>query len=355
MDSNQFQQRKCQILNDQFPYKVIEKANLHCRANNMIELNGLEIHVTPSVQSTIDRFVGLTTSQICAVEESFGDKGTRDLRNYFALAGNSNEQNQIALIANPESRTIEGATAIRHEVISPEAFFDFAEMFMDRNDFYPVSISTGLNGIYGVELTMKPHQEEFDGFGPDDEFLKNGLYMKWSLAGIEMGSYIERLVCSNGATRIMPRKEATIYDMMPNSATKLLELPNNKRLMNLNWERHLEAAIIAKKTQSSVAEVAFANKLLVRAGVEADIAEQIAPIAMLIQLYAASGYDTSRMKCNRLKSDINFWELYNRLTYFASPTTTWSDSDIRRNKLMGDSMDFLTKKRDITEYLSIFD
>lgn len=355
MDYSQYQQQRAHILSSQFPYKVIDKAELLSRGHNIIELNGQEIPVTPTVQSSIDRFVGITSPQIKAVESSFGAKGIRDLRNYFALAGNSDNPDRIALIANPTSRTIEGTTFIRREVISPEAFFDFAEMFMDKNDFYPQSIRTGQNGTFGVEITMKPRREEFGGFSPDDEFLKNGLFLKWNLAGIEMGNYIERLICVNGATRVIPHKEASVFDLTPKSANKLLAIPENKKLINLNWEKHLDAAVIAHHTEASLAEVKHANRLLIGLGVEPDIAEEIAPIAMLLGLYISSGLNNVHNNGKIYKSNINFWELYNRLTHFASHTQLWSDNDIRRNILMNESMDFLTKKRDITEYISIFD
>lgn len=76
---------------------------------------------------------------------------------------------------------------------------------------------------------------------------------------------------------------------------------------------------------------------------------------MLLEMYATAGRKISLNQMKVYKSDINFWQLYNRLTQFASHNEQWTESDNRRNMLMGESMDFLLKKRDITEYVSIFD
>lgn len=355
MDYQNYQAQKQKILESQFPYKVLEKGEIVNKGDNVLNIGGMDVPMTAGVQLAIDRFMGVAPRQVKAVEKSFSSKGSRDLRNFFALAGNVDNPQRIALIANPETRRIEGARTLRNEAITPEAFFDFAEMFMDRNGFYAESIRGGSNGIFGIDITLKPQHEEFGGFGPDDEFLKNGMYLHWNLGGIEAGSYIERLVCTNGATRTLPQKEGVIYELQPASVEKLLTIPDNKKLMSINWEKHIENAIIARSTVASLAEVQTANKLLKTTGVEPDIVEQIAPIAMLLEMYATAGRKISLNQMKVYKSDINFWQLYNRLTHFASHNEQWTESDNRRNMLMGESMDFLLKKRDITEYVSIFD
>ncbi len=355
MDYQNYQAQKRKILESQFPYKVLEKGEIVNKGDSILNLGGMDVPIDSGVQLAIDRFMGVAPRQVKAVEESFGSKGSRDLRNFFALAGNVDNPQRIALIANPETRRIEGARTLRNEAITPEAFFDFAEMFMDRNGFYAESIRGGSNGIFGIDITLKPHHEEFGGFEPDDEFLKNGMYLHWNLGGIEAGSYIERLVCTNGATRTLPHKEGVIYELQPASVEKLLTIPDNKQLMNINWEKHLENAILARSTVASLAEIHTANKLLKTTGVESDVAEQIAPITMLLEMYAAAGIKMVPNQMKVYKSDINFWALYNRLTHFASHNEQWAESDNRRNMLMCESMDFLLRKRDITEYVSIFD
>lgn len=355
MDYQTYQTQKSEILETQFPYKVLAKGEIVNKGDNILNLGGMDVPVTPGVQLAIDRFMGVAPGQVRAVEESFGTKGSRDLRNFFALAGKVDNPQRIALIANPETHRIEGARPLRDEAITPEAFFDFAEMFMDRNGFYAESIRGGSNGIFGIDITLKPKHEEFGGFGPDDEFLKNGMYLHWNLGGIEAGSYIERLVCTNGATRTFPHREGAIHALQPASVEKLLTIPDNKKLMNINWEKHLESAIIARSTVASVAEVQAANKLLRTTGVAPAVAEDLAPAAKLLEMYSAAGRDMAPARMKFYKSDINFWELYNRLTHFASHNEQWGAADNRRNMLMAESMDFLLKKRDITEYVSIFD
>lgn len=108
MDYQNYQAQKQKILESQFPYKVIEKGEIVNKGDNVLNLGGMDVPMTAGVQLAIDRFMGVAPRQVKAVEESFGSKGIRDLRNFFALAGNVDNPQRIALIANPETRRIEG-------------------------------------------------------------------------------------------------------------------------------------------------------------------------------------------------------------------------------------------------------
>lgn len=355
MDSRKFELQKREILSERFPYKILEKSDIVSKGNNVIDLAGLEIEVEDNIQNEIDRFIGVSQQQIKAIETTFGNTTTRDMRNCFALANEGDRKSRLAVFADPKTHKITSTKQINGEPISMEAFFDFLEMFMNDNSYYPESIRMGSNGALGLNVTLKPHHEQFGGIGGEDEFLTNALYFKWDLGEIEGGNYIERLVCTNGQTQTIPHREATINDLQPDSIKRLLRLPENKRAMNHNIERLYENAAIAQHSVASLAEVKYANKMLTKAGVNNPTAENIAPITQLEEMYDTSGLIINPHRRNRYKSDINFWDLYNKLTYFASHNELWGENDIRRDALMHQSLDFLFKPRDIKEYISIFD
>ena len=357
MDSINYEKQKKEILSSLFPYRILEKTEIVSNGNNLLEINGNEVEITPVVQSSIDKFIGVTRRQAEAMENTYGQKSLTDLRNWFALAGDADEARKIAIIANPKERKVVGTSAIKKDVISPEAFFDFIELFMDRNGYYPDSIETGTNGVFGINITAKPHNEQLRSFGVDEDFLANGLYFKWNLGELETGNYIERLVCTNGLTATFPHKIGIINDVAPSSVKKLLELPENHNVMNFNFEILQENALIAQRTVASLSEVKEANKMLLSMGVENAIADEIAPINYLMELYETAGYRVRHIKRDigsEYKSDILFWDLFNRLTHFASHTTQWEENDIRRHVLMSKSFQFLNTPRDIQEYVSIF-
>lgn len=357
MDSINYEKQKKEILSSLFPYRILEKNEIVSNGNNLLEINGNDVEMTPEVQTYIDRFIGLTKRQAEAMENTYGQKSLTDLRNWFALAGEIDGSGKVAVIADPKEHKIVGISSIKKDVISPEAFFDFIELFMDRNGYYPAAIENGTNGVFGINITVKPHKEQMSSFGAGEDFLTNGLYFKWNLGELEAGNYIERLICTNGQTATFPHKMGIINDIEASSVNKLLELPKNNKVMNFNFRVLQENALIAQRTVASLSEVKEANKILLTLGVESSVADAIAPINYLVKLYEAAGYNVNHIKLNqgtRYKSDILFWDLFNRLTHFASHTTQWEENDIRRHALMSKSFQFLNSARDIQEHISIF-
>ena len=357
MDSIIYEKQKKEILGSIFPYRILEKNEIVSNGNNLLEINGNEVEITPIVQTSIDKFIGVTRRQAETMENAYGQKSLTDLRNWFALAGDVDKARKIAIIADPKEGKVIGTSAIKKDVISPEAFFDFIELFMDKNGYYPSTIETGTNGVYGINITVKPHHEQMRSFGTDEVFLTNGLYFKWNLGELEAGNYIERLVCTNGQTATFPHKMGIINDLTLSSVKKILQLPQEDNIMNFNFEVLQKNALIAQRTVASLSEVKEANKILLSMGVENTIADEIAPIRYLMDSYEAAGYKVKHIKRDlgaEFKSDILFWDLFNRLTHFASHTTQWEENDIRRHALMSKSFQFLNANRDIQEYISIF-
>ena len=51
---------------------------------------------------------------------------------------------------------------------------------------------------------------------------------------------------------------------------------------------------------------------------------------------------------------MSIWDLYNRVTDYASNNEFWPETDNRRGALQSDALNFLMKKRDIQNYTDIF-
>lgn len=355
MDNIEYEKKKNEIISNRFPFKVFDKSEIISKGHNRIDLNGIEIEINDKVQREIDRFMGLTSRQIESVTSTFGQDGIRDIRNFFALLDRQDNTNRIALVANAQTKEIIATKTIEKDPISIESFFEFIDMFMDRNSYYPEKIRIGCDGIFGINVTLKPHHKQYGGLDDGDEFLTNGLYFRWNLNEIEGGNYIERLICSNGQTQEIPYKKGIINDCQPESINRMLALPENKQVMRFNVERLYNCAAVARETFASLSEVMHAKQLLIDRGVDYSIAEEIAPCDLLVNKYENAGINIRKSKGINCKSDIRFWDLYNHLTHFATHTTLWEDDDIRRDDLMKESFSFLSRPRDIQRYISIFD
>lgn len=355
MDSIEYEKKKNEIISSRYPFKVFSKSEIISKGHNRIDLNGRHIEINDQVQREIDRFMGLTSRQIESVNSTFGQKGTRDIRNFFALLDGGSKRSRIALVANAQTKEIIATRTIEKEPISVESFFEFIEMFMDRNGYYPEKIRSGCDGLFGLNIILKPHRKQYGSLDDGDEFFTNGLYFRWNLNEVEGGNYIERLVCTNGQTQEIPYKQGTINDYQPESIKRMLALPDNRQAMRFNVERLYQSAAIARESVASLAEVIYAKQLLIDKGVDYSIAEEIAPSELLVNKYENAGIKIKKNNCVNCKSDIRFWDLYNNLTQFATHTTLWKEDDLRRDDLMKESFSFLTRSRDIQRYISIFE
>lgn len=133
--------------------------------------------------------------------------------------------------------------------------------------------------------------------------------------------------------------------------SEILHSPNNSKLVAKNWNSFKNAMITANNTTASLSEVHCGKSLLLRHGVPEDLAEQLMPYSRLMEMYEAEGLHVSTKQA---KSDINMYDLFNRLTDFASHNQLWEQTDNRSSSLMQQSMQLLMRERDIQTYYDIF-
>ena len=133
--------------------------------------------------------------------------------------------------------------------------------------------------------------------------------------------------------------------------TEIINSSNNPKLITRNWHSFKQALVTANNTPASLSEVYSGKNLLLRHGAPEDLAEQLMPYSRLIEMYGTKGL---HVPPKQAKSDINMYDLFNRLTDFASHNQLWEQTDNRSSSLMQQSMQLLLRKRDIQTYYDIF-
>ena len=354
MDNQTYLERRNSFIAAQLPFCVVTPQELISTGEHTYEVNGLELAVEPEVCRLLDSYLGLSKHQTKAVSETFGSSGIRDLRNYLALSNSIERAGKIALLANPDTRKVVGATSIKKEAIPVTSFFDFLEMFMNENDYVPEQFYTSEFGAGGVTVSLRPQNAVYDEFAPGDEFITNGVWFRWNLGEVEAGNYYMRMVCSNGQMARVDNKIARTNQLDASSMRNMLSLPQYDGFTKTNLEKVKNNALLAMQTDASVEEVQTANRLLKRYGVDESVAEEIAPCHRLLSSYALAGYDSKHFALTMAHSDMKMWELFNRLTAYATHTTDWETDDNRRSGLMIESLQLLNRPRDIRQYVNIF-
>ena len=321
---------------------------------NVYRIEGTELLVNDLVSRQLDEVIGLTPRQAKVVKNASGETGVRDFRNYLATAGSMLKPVSVALIANPASRTVSGLVPIKEEPITSDAFFDFLELFLEKNKLFPTRYEMAWDIAAGLTLYLNSSEPDVRKIAPGEDFLVNSYYIKWHLGQIELGRYYERLVCSNGQTEVVRHKEAHVTSVREEKIAGIMDIPRNGSLLTASFDRFRGKAIEAMGVRASVAELKWMSEKLDSYLVDGRTSATLAPYDKEWQMYLTAGYDADPGQLGRLKASMSVWELYNAVTDYASNNPVWDAADNRRGMLQGEALKFLMRERDIKNYSDIF-
>jgi len=330
------------------------KSQLDGMGQNVYKIDGVEVLTTDYVSRQLDEIIGLSSSQRKAVKAASGDAGVKDFRNYLATANSMIKPAKVALVANPESKTVTSVIPLKEGLISSDAFFDFAEIFMEKAGLSPTFHRTAYDISNGVTLYMDNDNPIVKQIAPNEDFLVNSYYLSWNLGQIELGRYYERLICSNGQTETVKTKEARIHTLQAAQISAMLNIPNNQQMLQSSFDHFTSKALAAMDTRASLAELSKTSKMLSSYMVDSKQVKEIAPFEDELQRYVNFGYNVDKYPLNQIKASMSYWELYNSVTAFASHTEGWDDTDNRRDHIQGEAFSMLMKERDIKAYIDAF-
>ena len=321
---------------------------------NVYKVEGTEVLVNDYVSKELDELIGLTPTQKKVVKAASGVMGLRDFRNYLATAGSFTKPQSVALIANPESKTICGIVPIKKGEIPSDSFFDFLELFLDENRLVPVRHEAAYNASVGLTVYMDSADAIVKQIAPGEDFLVNSYFLRWNLGQIELGRYYERLVCSNGQTETIRHSDARVMSLETDEVRGILNIPRSPELLEESFGRFSNKALEAMAVRASMAELKAVSQKLDRYLVDSESSSMIAPYTEQLQMYADNGYRCDPYELREMKAGMSVWELYNGVTDYASNNTLWDRDDNRRGMLQEEALTFLMKQRDIRNFKDVF-
>lgn len=351
MTNKEYVSRRDALLQEQAPYIVMSKNELIAEGENFYNIRGVPVMVTPNVQNRLDQLIGLSPRQREGVKQAYGNDVVMNLRNSFAMANCVARPKKFALIANAAESIVDGIVPLDEEAIPMRSFFDVVEILADKYGYEVDQLQGSARAAYGIIVRLMPIYPQHDAPFNNDEFVTNGLYLKWNLGEIELGNYYLRLVCTNGQMQLSENSLERVHRIDDKKITEIINSSNNLKLITRNWNSFKDALVTANNTPASLSEVHSGKNLLLRHGAPEDLAEQLMPYSRLIEMYGTKGL---HVPPKQAKSDIDMYDLFNRLTDFASHNQLWEQTDNRSSSLMQQSMQLLLRKRDIQTYYDIF-
>ena len=351
MTNNEYLAMRDSLLQEQAPFIVMDKNELIAEGENFYNIRGLSVMVSSNVQNQLDRLIGLSTRQREGVKQAYGDDAVMNLRNTFAMANCVARPKKFALIANSAERMVDGIVPLDEEAIPMRSFFDVVETLANKHGYEVEQVQGPACAMYGIIVRLMPVRPQHDAPFGNDEFVTNGLYLRWNLGEIELGNYYLRLVCTNGQMQLSENSLERIHSIDNEKIRGIINSPDSPKLSARNWNSFKNAVNTANNTTASLSEVHYGKNLLLRHGTPENLAEQLMPYSRLLEMYETNGL---HIPPKQAKSDMNMYDQFNRLTDFASHNRLWQQTDNRSSSLMQQSMQLLLRKRDIQTYYDIF-
>ena len=153
----------------------------------------------------------------------------------------------------------------------------------------------------------------------------------------------------------MDKVLARINSLFTDEVSRFMMLSGNDKYLHTDFSRFSDKAVEAIKTRASMAELKRVSGILEDHFVDKDTISRIAPFSEMSRRYADAGYNiNSAAGLREMKAGMNVWELYNKLTDYASNNKDWKPKDPRRGYLQHDALNFLMTARDIKHYQDLF-
>lgn len=349
---------KEKALATQRPYKQVQLADIRyldktSKGDNILTVQGQEFLASNDVIESLDKLAGINSRQRTVVHKAGGANSLRDFRNYLSSAKAKSAPKGYVAYLNPKGNRVERVLPIIGSVISLEAFFSLAEMFMHEHGLQPQAIESFADWRGGITLRMGNIIPDVTALRNGEEFEFSGYYMRWTGNQIELGLYVMRIVCSNGQTVTLGRSNGyRITSLDPKEVATLMGIPRQNHFLQSSFDQFGKQAEVAMVTPASLGELQSVNKMLRRLRIPQEECDRIAPYEKDLEAYRQKGF--KHVEAGNAVSSVNSWDLYNRLTAFATHTDIWGANDLSRDLLRQKAAEFLSKPREIKSYVNIF-
>lgn len=335
-----------------YPHKIVSLGDLHQIEGALFDLNGIDIEFEPSVIDSLNRQIGTSRNQLDLVKNAAGDVGQVHFRNFLSDATTFARNKDVVIIASPVTRRVVNVIVPRHEFIPVQEFFNFAQMLMDEAAYDFERIESLGSGKFDITVFMQSRNPTVRAFAPGEEHITDGAYLHWTGDRIELGNYYTRLVCSNGATETITRKETKLQSFTPAEVHRMISLAKSRELPKVGFERYEQKALEAMETKCSLSELQKVSASLsgILKGISHATVDSLLPTRKYEEYFTSRGVDIKRQG-RLVKTDLPVWTVFNILTAFATHTDMIAPEDGRRGEILRQAMQILLAERDIKHYI----
>lgn len=315
---------------------TVPMSKLRVKSRKELSVDGRSVFISDTAFKDLLRLVGLSNKTVTHInEELHRDAGYLLIKELMTAMSNRKGMN-VSLIISEEDREVkriclEGQTGGAGSAISPAAIQELINQALDKSGKVKLSNTFISDGGTKVSFNLKwdtPITLPMRG-----EDISLGKQITWDMLGpTSVSNLVERLICSNGMTAVVPGK-AMFLDSHTDPSVWYKEL--FKDIINPNKEliTHYEKRVLeAMQTNLSVYEYNTIKGHLINnwSADGARITRYLGDESWKSE-YAARGIDLTKATAGQLKNcptPVNSWDAINCLTDMASHRYTTQVPDL---------------------------
>lgn len=352
--SEDYTKHKLAAIETQPLRKRISLSEFNVVDNTHILIDGVVIEVTEHVFNKLLRRLQIPASFAKRFAEGFGQDGLRQLITMMRSFKTAKSDTRVTLLVNPDTRKIVDILPEKYASISTEAFFDFAENYIDQYDLGVTHVSGDMNGS---QINCISNSGTFAVPGLQNEIFQTGvMFRNTPERGLEVSPYLSRLVCSNGMTSTTFQENYNLHTLSDKSIHEFNEHMIMLASSNFQPSGFADTIRKAHSIDASLAEMQQAASaiLSIDKSIDYDYIQRYIPVERAVRAYRDLGADPTtfnRSQLKNAKSGMSVWDMVNGLTNFASNDQRYSVNNSKRGNLMITAGNILTKRSYDTEAL----
>jgi hypothetical protein len=352
MQTTDFHLTKRHLEASAFPHKQITLSEILHVGENICEVQGVPMQFSDQALRQLADLVGIPRHQEQYVKNASGDNGLRNFRNYMSVASGISQKQKMVLVADPHTREVTKVCPIKVDYISLSSFLEFIELLLSHLPYEVDKMLSSCNVFDGLSIMLRPLHPNIQTLAPGEEFIQNGIFLRWNVGRVEAGSYFVRLICQNGAVSTKLQKRLTVNSLDSREVMYLLNELKRGDILSYNFNSYKAMVYSALNSYASLREVEYAYKILMAQGVEDTLARRLFNYDLYVEECKLRTLDIQKYG-NNIKTDKKVWDVYNVMTHFANHNTLWDPEDSRRFLLITGAGALLERPRDIQEYVEI--
>jgi hypothetical protein len=325
--------------------KIVSLAELNFMDDNILNVGGRQVMLSENTMSNLMKHISIPVRQQTNLKRQYGKKGFNELGNILLKANSNISKRNLLFTFDKKSGNLSQIKKVDNSIIPLSAGFSLVDIL--RNHFN-LKTSEVLydSSDYGFSVNMYfPNEQDIQLLDKGEEHIF-GITVDMNPDNIVLSSFVNRLVCENGTV---------VQDNLSKNRLSSIDYGDVKKAINIVDDFKLNIPQLlqerydqSKNTKASISEIEKSIGYLTEVNIPKEIVMQSFPMDKYKHDYMKIDIDLNKIsnKEKKLaKSDMTIWEMYNRLTEFATHTEYLTPNSISRNKIMTQAGNIIMRKK----------